>query len=143
MSCIRYRSGTYKYQLRRPHVEQTCVIPPAQIATDWIGLDMNGLLTIAAGYAWDGASGPTWDSKSSMRGSLVHDACYQLLRMELLPPECRAQADAEFHRICIEDGMFKWRANAWHWAVRTLASGAAAAKSEPPDQCAPGWCDCK
>jgi hypothetical protein len=142
MSCIRYRQGTYKYQLRRPHVERTSLRPERTICTDWIALETDGTMTISSGYAWDGASGPTWDSKSSMRGSLVHDAAYQLLRMELLPPWFRVQADAEFRRICIEDGMFRWRAHAWHWAVRTLASGAAEAKSEPADEYAPIGC-CK
>ena len=41
-----------------------------------------------------------------MRGSLVHDALYQLMRNGLLDrDEFRDEADSELIRICREDGM--------------------------------------
>ncbi|MFA7287337.1 MAG: DUF1353 domain-containing protein [Melioribacteraceae bacterium] len=80
------------------------------------------MLIIEAGYAWDGPSGPTWDSKSSMRASLIHDALYQLMRIGILPEKCREQADDVLYDICIEDGMFKPRAWIWYKAVRLMAS---------------------
>ncbi|HEX7891482.1 MAG TPA: DUF1353 domain-containing protein [Ramlibacter sp.] len=139
MSCIQYGTG-YKYQLRRPHVERTGIKPDRPVVTDWIALDKDGTLTISAGYAWDGASGPTYDSKSSMRGSLDHDALYQLMRMGLLDHKHRAEADALFHRICREDGMWPPRAWLWHLAVRVFADPASDPANAVPDQCAP--CDC-
>ena len=83
---------------------------------------------IRSGYAWDGASGPTIDSKSSMEASLVHDALYQLMRMELLPQLYRNYADNFFKKICIIKGMWKFRAGAWFYAVKNFASVAASPK---------------
>lgn len=82
----------------------------AGIKTEYIELFPDGVLTIKSGYAWDGPSGPTRDTKSFMRGSLVHDALYQLMRNNLLPSSCRENADQELHRICREDGMNRFRA---------------------------------
>ena len=45
-----------------------------------------------------------------MRGSLVHDALYRLIRQELLPSRLREKADQILYDICREDGMSK------HWA---------------------------
>ena len=104
-------------------------------------MEADGHLTIFAGYAWDGASGPTYDSKSSMRASLVHDAGYQLIRLGMLPHDTRKQWDELFHRICVEDGMWKPRAWLWFNAVRGFADPATDPASEAPDECAP--CDCK
>ena len=75
-------------------------------------------LWIFQGYAWDGPSGPTIDTKDSMRASLVHDALYQLIREGHLPQAYRKQADILLREIAIEDGMWRWRAWGWYWAVR-------------------------
>ena len=140
--CIRYSPG-YKYHLRAGY---TAVFPEladpsrAPIVTEWLRLDPDGRFTFTPGYAWDGASGPTYDSKSSMRPSLVHDGGYQLIRMGLLSPACREALDDLFKRLCLEDGMWGPRASLWHFAVRKFASPAADPASIEPDQCAP--CDC-
>ena len=121
---MRYKAG-YKYQLAETY----------SIALPWLAIQPNhaadfllvdgATLTIERGYCWDGASGPTWDSKSSMRASLVHDALYQLMRLGVLPEACRKHADDTLYDLCLEDGMFKPRAWAWWKAVR-LAAGSAA-----------------
>jgi hypothetical protein len=121
---IRYTSG-YKYQLNRTYVGKVDIFPKEQIDTNYINLSFNGLLIIDKGYAWDGPSGPTIDTKNFMRGSLVHDALYQLLRMKLLPQDNRQVADNELHRICLEDGMSRLRAWYVHRGVR-LGAGFAA-----------------
>lgn len=141
MSCIRFGAG-YKYQLRRPHVERTEIRPPQTITTEWLALEADGSLMIRAGYAWDGASGPTYDSESSMRASLAHDALYQLIRLGLLDHAHRKTADAIFYRICREDGMWGPRAWLWHMAVRIFADPATDPAAESPDECAPAGCDC-
>ncbi len=139
MKCVHFAAG-YKYQLRAPYA---CLFPEladptrAPISTDWIELDPDGTLRIRAGYAWDGASGPTYDSKSSMRPSLGHDANYQLIRMGLLDSKWREAADKAFHRQCKEDGMWSIRAQLWYQAVRYFASPAADPASVSPDQHAP------
>lgn len=68
-------------------------------------------MDINAGYAWDGPSGPTIDTKTFIRASLVHDALYQLMREEKLDRiKYREDADQLLKRICLEDGMNSFRA---------------------------------
>jgi hypothetical protein len=106
---IKFKSG-YKYQLVESYSVMTPLRPVMDIAVPFIRLLKTGLLEIDAGYAWDGPSGPTIDTGTFMRGSLVHDALYQLIRMELLSMSKRAVADQMLHDICVEDGMCKVRA---------------------------------
>lgn len=89
------------------------------------------VLTIRANYAWDGASGPTWDDKTNMRGSLVHDALYQLMREGHLPRAYREAADKELVRLCIEDGMNRTRAWVWYRAVRLFCGKSAKPFKKP------------
>ena len=58
-----------------------------------------GWLTIRSGYAWDGASGPTWDTADTMTPSLVHDVLYQAIRAGILPASRRFDADLAFYRL--------------------------------------------
>lgn len=115
-TCIKYWSG-YKYQLAEDFQIQTNIRPPAVISHLYFNMTTDGLLTVKAGYAWDGASGPTFDTKSSMRGALVHDVLWQMLRLDLLPESDRPATNAELRRICVLDEMLSWRAAAWEWAV--------------------------
>jgi len=80
---ITYKNG-YKYQLYNNYKIKTTIYPKSNITTDFIDLDKNGTLTIKKGYAWDGASGIAIDTCNFMRGSLVHDALYQLMRNDLI-----------------------------------------------------------
>jgi hypothetical protein len=113
---IKYTKG-YKYQLDSDY---TIMLPDRfknyGFVSPFIYLNA-GQMTIRAGYAWDGASGPTFDSKNSMRGSLVHDAIYQCIRSELLPRDFKADADQLLYDICVADGMLKARAWLWKRAV--------------------------
>ena len=113
---IYYKSG-YKHQLAKYFCIQTCIHPKTPIFTDYISLGTDGVLMIKRGYAWDGASGPTYDTKSCMRASLVHDALYQLIREGHLSPNHRKDADEHLYNICVEDGMLKCRAWLWKKAV--------------------------
>jgi hypothetical protein len=120
---IRYREG-YKYQLAADYSLLTPVLPPAEISHEFFTLGADGQLTIRAGYAWDGASGPTIDTKSSMRPSLVHDCFCQLLQARLLDYDLYAEHIHKFfHELCLEDGMWSWRAKIWHWAVMAAKGG--------------------
>lgn len=83
------------------------------IETKYVTLYKNGWIVFKAGYAWDGASGPTWDTLSCRRGALVHDGLYQLGRTGKLPYEYKAVADQLLHDLCVKDGMLKFRA--WYW----------------------------
>jgi len=64
------------------------------------------ILHIKKGYRWDGPSGPTIDTPSFMRGSLIHDALYQLIREGAFNKSMRKPADKILAHICREDGMF-------------------------------------
>lgn len=116
---ISYKKG-YKYQLAETYSVTTDVVSLRPIMTEYIRLFDNRLI-VEKGYAWDGPSGPTIDTPNFMRGSLVHDALYQLMREGLLGPEWRKQADMELRRICLEDGMSRLRA--W-WVYRGVRLGA-------------------
>ena len=134
---IRYRSG-YKYQLVDNHSVRVGVTPNENIVTEFINLDTDGALVIKRGYAWDGPSGPTIDTKNFMRGSLTHDALYQLMRQELLSNErWRVEADLELKRICREDGMSRIRAWWVHRGVRLAGEPAASPESRKKIHTAP------
>jgi hypothetical protein len=85
---------------------------------DYIKVLPVGELIAKGGYAWDGPSGPTIDTKSSLRGSLWHDIGYQLIRAGVLSKALyKPLFDALLRDTCIQDGMWKWRANMWYREV--------------------------
>jgi len=116
---LQYVKG-YKYQT----LSEAVFVLPAEFsgldaANDWIHLH-GCILTIRKGYAWNGASGPTFDTPNSMRASLLHDALYQLMAEELLPRQFKPHADSLFHAMLRNDGMSGIRAALWHRAVHRL-----------------------
>jgi hypothetical protein len=115
----------YKYQLAVDYSFNVGICPASLIVTRFLMLEPSGLLTIRAGYAWDGPSGPTVDTSDSMRGSLVHDAIYQLMRERLIGQEWREHADELLRQILLADGMLHMRAQLWYEGVR-LAGGPSA-----------------
>ena len=130
---ITYKKGNYKYQLEKDYCIQTHIQPekPIQELQPFIHLNSDGMLHIYKGYAWDGPSGPTFDTKSFMRGSLVHDALYQLMRHEYLSTEkWRKEADYLLKQICLEDGMRKLRAWWVHLGVRCGGGPSASPKKK-------------
>lgn len=140
MKCIAYNGG-YKYQLKQEYTVTIGIRPQTAIDTEYIDLDTDGRLTIAEGYAWDGPSGPTIDTLTFMRGSLVHDALYQLMREQRLDHVLhREAADRTLQQICIEDGM--WSVRAWlvYHAVRLFADPAADPSARRPLTLAPKGC---
>ena len=83
-------------------------------------------MNIAARYAWDGASGPTFDTKDTMTPSLIHDAFYQLMREGVLDVKHKQQVDDLFYHLLLVRARkrsrllypFRFsRAKLWHWAV--------------------------
>jgi hypothetical protein len=126
---IRYRAG-YKYQLATDYSIKTNILG-YNIETKYIGLIPNGILTIKEGYAWDGCSGPTEDDETNMRGGLVHDSLYQLMREGHLPEEMRIIADSMLKCICREDGMGIFRAWCYFEGVDHFALYAAKKGTDP------------
>jgi hypothetical protein len=140
MKCIAYRGG-YKYQIKETYTVQIELKPPLNINTEYIKLDTDGNITLTKGYAWDGPSGPTIDTLTFMRGSLIHDALYQLMREEFLDHKIyRKTADVILRKICREDGM--WFLRAWwvYVGVRLFADPAADPADKRPLTHAPKDC---
>ena len=87
---------------------------------DWDGEDRRErtgwrINKVKQGYAWDGASGPTFDTKSSMRPSLVHDAFCQMMRSRLIDyDKWQDKVNDFFKQQCKEDGMWGIRASIWY-----------------------------
>ncbi|RKY10477.1 MAG: hypothetical protein DRP56_00845 [Planctomycetota bacterium] len=123
---IKYSKG-HKYQLNGDACFVTG-ITGFDCSTKYITLEPYGSVLIKDGYAWDGPSGPTIDTKSTIRGSLLHDALYQLIRLELLPSGYRKVADREAACRWRADKM--WRIRAWVW---TKILGKHAATAAHPD----------
>ena len=141
MKCIEYKSG-YKYQLKKTYSVTIPLIPEEEIISEFISLDMNGLLTLKSGYAWDGPSGPTFDTLNFMRGSLVHDALYQLMREDLLDSETyRNQSDRLLQAHCREDGMSRMRAWMVYQGVHLGGGPSARSKNGKPLHRAPRNCE--
>lgn len=119
---IKYSKG-HKYQVKRRAFFCTG-IKGYEGNTFYITIHKDGGVLVRAGYAWDGPSGPTFDTKSTLRGSLLHDALYQLMRMEIIPKHERENADQEAFDRWVKDGM--WKIRAWVW-TRVLNKHAATA----------------
>lgn len=114
----------YKYNLHSDYTFSTNIEVDKPKDIGLLAIDKDGNLTIRKRYSWDGPSGPTIDTKNFMRGSLVHDALYQLMREEVLPQGARKRADEILREICIEDRMSRIRA--W-WVYRGVRIGGAGA----------------
>lgn len=140
MEYIAYKSG-YKYQLKKDYVIAIGILPDDPVNTDYLALTACGALTVKKGYAWDGPSGPVIDTLNFMRGSLVHDALYQLFREQLLDKNKHRQAaDWLLHKICRDDGMSALRAGWVYLAVRLGGDPAADPVNERPVIHAPKAC---
>jgi hypothetical protein len=134
-----YRKLTsYKYQVMEDYTIKIDLKPIQAIRrelTRFLSLFPNGVLSIKKYYAWDGPSGPTIDTKDFIRGSLVHDALYQLMRESVLDYKVhRQRADEILRELCLEDGMCKFRAWYVYQAVHLFAErGAHPKKPQKPD----------
>jgi hypothetical protein len=137
---IHYKAG-YKYQLVKDYLHQLpqeFVMKFPEIETDYLWLGESGLLIVKKGYAWDGPSGPTVDTKNFMRGSLVHDALYQLIRLGKLDKNIyRILADTELYYICRDSGMGLPRACMVYYALRVFGNPSAVLSGEARERNAP------
>ena len=132
---IKYKSG-YKYQLTDDCCFEIALALPEGFRLVQYYFQLRPIspektvLEIFKGYAWDGASGPTWDDKTNIRASLVHDVLYQMMREGFLSQNCRKQADMIFKDICLEDGMGKIRSWYYYQAVRNFAMSSVKPKNK-------------
>jgi len=146
---IRYKAG-YKYQfideeyplmLPHPpgdeifHYNRNRVITLKDGQPDFITcgpflrLWPNGKMRIMEGYAWDGPSGPAFDTPNFMAPSMVHDALYQLMRNKVLPLDpYREIADNLMFKMCRDRGMCAPRAWWCRRGVQKFGKSAATKK---------------
>lgn len=115
----------YKYNLAEDYSYETGLELMLPIQTAYLEMSVEGKLLIKSGYSWDGPSGPALDTANFMRGSLVHDALYQLMRDGHLNQNCREDADLIMLKICREDGMSRFRSCIVFLGVRYFAAWAA------------------
>ena len=125
-----FTKDNYKYQARSYAVYRTAVYPRENIITDLVVLRTDGWLYVSKYFAWDGASGPTWDDSTNMRASQGHDALYMLMRLGLLDPAWRPAADNFLRDQMIKDGAWRFRADYYRWAVDNFAAKHADPKSQ-------------
>lgn len=151
---ITYKSG-YKYQLMIARYKVMLPIPPGGEIFDYnrnskvvlhdvgprkgdrshvkvgpfLSLYPFGRIEIAKGYAWDGPSGPAFDTDNFMTPSMVHDAIYQLMRNQVLPLDpYREIADEMMFEMCKDRGMCGVRAWWCKRGVRRFGKAAASIK---------------
>ena len=140
MNCIAYKGG-YKYQLKQDYSVIIPIKPKSDKNSQFITLNNSGILTIKNGYAWDGPSGPTIDTQNFMRGSLVHDALYQLMREGFLDYKIyRKKADRLLQEHCRQDGMSSIRAWWVYQGVRFGGGTSADPDKKRPVKYAPKAC---
>ena len=133
---ITYAEG-YKYQLVRDY-SVVVNIANETVNSEYIKLYPDGQLVIKKGYAWDGPSGPTVDTKDSMRGALIHDALYQCMRdYGLDRDKYKDVADTEFRKACQEDGMSWIRAGYMYYGVKLFGSKSTKPEGDYPIKTAP------
>ena len=140
MECIAYKGG-YKYQLKQDYSTEIGIRPTAPVDTEFLSLTAGGRLTVKKGYAWDGPSGPTVDTLNFMRGSLVHDALYQLMREGHLDRDRHKEpADRLLQKMCREDGMTALRAWQVYQGVHLFGNPATDPANDRPLKKAPKQC---
>lgn len=123
LTMIKYKKRRhYKYNLHSQLEYETGIKPLHEKLDGILKIDEEGLLTIEPGYAWDGPSGPTIDTKNFMESSLVHDAIYQLMREKVVAQDQRKKADQLLRKMCRDAGMSNIRA--W-WVYRGVRIGGA------------------
>jgi hypothetical protein len=132
-----YFHDGYRFKTSRPRQYQTPILARC-VGNAFVGLAADGVLTIAADYAWDGASGPVPQTRRVMRASVIHDALYQLMREHELAPAWRKAADQVFRDTCIADGMPRLIAWTYYAAVRAFGARHIDPKTRRPELVAPG-----
>ena len=131
---MKYRSlNGYKYQVAEMLVIRIPIFDDVILSHSMFTMH-GGILIVHAGYCWDGASGPTWDDKSNITPSLIHDVLYQAIRCGLLSPDRRQDADYVLNQLARERGMGAFRRLTWFNGLSLFGFNAAKLrKTEPQD----------
>ena len=124
---------SYKFELAQTYQIQTEIFPEKQIVESYVGLGVDGLLTIFNGFKIDGVTHSITTS-NVMRAAFVHDALYQLMRSGKLPLSYKDKSDKLFYDILIKDGTAKFRAWYMYQAVKLFGEKYAKPTSKKEEQ---------
>lgn len=116
---IKYKKG-YKYRLEESYEGQTPIKPKTDIKTEYSSLDTDGVLRLNSWYAWDGASGPTFDTNTCMHASARHDALCEMIRLGLLDRKYIPLVHEDLRDTLKRDGMTGIRVKLWFWTRRFM-----------------------
>ncbi len=109
------RNQKYKYETHKDYSYHTDFLGDLEIISDYIVV-RDGYISAKAGYAWDGSSIPgkrfmqritfgKYDpDRYCKEASLVHDAFYQLMRLEHLSRIYKISIDRVYELMCIDGG---------------------------------------
>lgn len=111
MNQIKYIKKKTKYRLEEQYSAMTGILGYTA-ETPLIKLTPIGVIIIKYGYGFD-PSGPTIDTYSALRGSLEHDAFFELMRLGLVPLSEMDKINDRLEIVCKEDGMSDFRAELW------------------------------
>lgn len=108
----------FRYQI----VEEFVIViddykPHQNIVDEFFEFYADGTLIIKKGFAWDGPSGPTIDTKDAHIAAIVHDVFYRCIRRGYLPLSIKPIADKIFYKLLRKNGMFILRALYWYLGV--------------------------
>ena len=102
-------------------LRRTAESGPGSDGRAFVALRPDGLLRLRAGYSWDGPTFYPGHPRRLVRGSLVHDALYQLIRDEhfgSMRREVAERADRLMLQIFLEDGTPQRHARRLYRTVR-------------------------
>jgi hypothetical protein len=126
MALSYHKEEKYKYVLNEDYVfTMPSYVPPLgrEVETKYLWFDGHTTFIMKQGYAWNGPSSPAITTKNFMRGSLIHDALYQMMRLGHLEKNTyRIHADHILYDAIREDGMWIVRALWVYYAVRIGAN---------------------
>jgi len=106
----------YRFTLAEDVLVETGILNYA-FESDYLKLDKQGNLVMKNRYAWDGATGAK-DTRAFIFPSALHDALYQLIRLNVLPTRYRAYADRLLRLAAIAQNMSGVKAWLAYFVVR-------------------------
>lgn len=118
----------FKYRKAKFVVAETYIVDTPikgyDIRDEFFWLAPSGRLYLYPGLAWNGASGPTLDTDDCILASAVHDVFCWLMRDGRISYALWQDTVNElFRQMCLDGGMWKFRAGYWHWAVEFADAG--------------------
>lgn len=113
------KTERYRYKLAEDEVVTLPVDLNCQFKHEYFEYD--GIkLVIKKGYAWDGVTGPVFQSKSTKIPSLVHDVLKQAESLYLIPETRRKDIDECYRYFGKKSGMNIFRRNLHYRVIRVL-----------------------